>query len=500
MMTCRARMLMGDHPTRCGRPHVTQVSDTEAYMIWEEPEHDGNSYIQFYRVDYHKPGDERWTTATFSIDECALVKGLKSDTSYRFRVAAINKFGTSPYSWASVEIRTKKHGAASIDIDPETKNILLRSRQATRKPSPDPSPASSRRESLEDEVDFEKVEQKEKDLGDPFGREVHLQEGIDPEKYLKFGSEVWRGRFTILRNVKPVEGKKVKRVAKVMSYDKNKPDDLREYEMLKSVKQEHIVQLFEAYTWEGHVILVLEKLYGENVARSLSLKNRYNEHQVSGIIKQVLDAFQFLHHRGIVHLNLQPDNVIMVSRRRLDIKIIDFGRARRITSYEGEKIARDGTAEYMAPEKVSKEDVGVAADIWGVGILAFILLSGASPFRGETDEDTYANISHVRYDAHALYHNVTKYALKFIFQTLKRNAKSRLTTEECLDHRWLQLNQHWVKQRKAAIFATDKLRLFEEDYIRRRMEGQPARALLQKYGCVDVFGSDEEEDIFPSAD
>lgn len=62
---------------------------------------------------------------------------------------------------------------------------------------------------------------------------------------------------------------------------------------------------------------------------------------------QVLDAFQFLHHRGIVHLNLQPDNVIMVSRRRFDVKLIDFGRARKITTYEGERLACEGTVEYM---------------------------------------------------------------------------------------------------------------------------------------------------------
>ena len=56
---------------------------------------------------------------------------------------------------------------------------------------------------------------------------------------------------------------------------------------------------------------------------------------------------QFLHHRGIVHLNLQPDNVIMVSRRRFDVKLVDFGRARKVSSYEGEKVDRLGTAEFM---------------------------------------------------------------------------------------------------------------------------------------------------------
>ena len=66
---------------------------------------------------------------------------------------------------------------------------------------------------------------------------------------------------------------------------------------------------------------------------------------------QVLDGLQYLHHRGVVHLNVQPDNVVMVSRRRLDIKLIDFGRARKITSTEGVFVEREGTAEFMGKYK-----------------------------------------------------------------------------------------------------------------------------------------------------
>ena len=49
-------LFCADNPTRPGRPHVTKVSDREVYMIWEEPESDGNSYISSYRVDWHRPG------------------------------------------------------------------------------------------------------------------------------------------------------------------------------------------------------------------------------------------------------------------------------------------------------------------------------------------------------------------------------------------------------------------------------------------------------------
>ena len=62
---------------------------------------------------------------------------------------------------------------------------------------------------------------------------------------------------------------------------------------------------------------------------------------------QVLDAVQFLHHRGIVHLNIQPDNIIMQSRRRFDVKLVDFGLAQKITTIDGVAVDRVGLAEFM---------------------------------------------------------------------------------------------------------------------------------------------------------
>ena len=91
-----------------------------------------------------------------------------------------------------------------------------------------------------------------------------------------------------MKNVKPKEGRKVRRVAKILCYDESNPDDsLREYEMLKGIRQQHIVRLYEAFLHNNFVYLIFEKLYGENVARSLSLKNKYNEHHVTSIVKQV---------------------------------------------------------------------------------------------------------------------------------------------------------------------------------------------------------------------
>lgn len=77
-------------------------------------------------------------------------------------------------------------------------------------------------------------------------------------------------------------------VGKVTEYDsKNPGESLREFDMLKSIKQGHIIKMLDGYVWGGCVVLTFEKLFGESVVRSLSFKNRYDEHTVTSIIKQV---------------------------------------------------------------------------------------------------------------------------------------------------------------------------------------------------------------------
>ena len=103
----------------------------------------------------------------------------------------------------------------------------------------------------------------------------------------------YRGCFSLVRDVDSKHGAKSRRVAKISTYDPTKPEDgLREFEMLKAVRQEHVIRLHEAFLYNDFLVLVIEKMYGESVARSLSLKNRYNEQTVTEVIKQVSFCYQ----------------------------------------------------------------------------------------------------------------------------------------------------------------------------------------------------------------
>ena len=103
-----------------------------------------------------------------------------------------------------------------------------------------------------------------------------------------------------------------------------------------------------------------------------SYKSKYTEDMVAIVIRQVLDGLQFLHYHGYAHLNIQPSSVMMVSRRRLDVRIVDFGLVQKINT-ESQEVPAEGNPEFMAPEVVVKEKTSFSADIWSVGVLAFLL-------------------------------------------------------------------------------------------------------------------------------
>ncbi|XP_055959480.1 obscurin-like [Patella vulgata] len=450
--TSRARLLAGDVPNRPGRPVVTQITSDSALIIWEAPKSDGNSDILFYKVDYKRLGDERWTTAVKILHECAVVKGLKPDTGYRFRVSCMNQFGMSPYSWSSIQVVTKQSGG-EIQLDEEQQLALAKSHQAEEQLTPD----SSRRETKDDT-----------DLLDDSTEEPKLQKS-SPESVYKFTDSVWKGKFSDVRHCTNV-GTKAERVVKIIpvSSEADAEKD-REYSILREVRHNNIARLYNAYFASGKLYLFFERLYGDHIVRQLAYKRRYSEDNVATVIRQVLNALQFLHRIGIAHLNIQPGSVVTASRRHLDVKLIDFGLSQKIPNQDGVLVPRVGYPDFMPPEVIAQERVTETADIWGVAALTFLLLSGESPYSGDCDESTLLNIVYNRYDPHDLYDNISKEALKFIFKIMKRLPRNRLSLQDCLEHKWLLLSDAMVKTRQEAVFLTNKMRKFCKEYDAKRL-------------------------------
>lgn len=96
----------------------------------------------------------------------------------------------------------------------------------------------------------------------------------------------------------------------------------------------------------------MEKLQGADVLTYLASRHEYTEQTVATIVSQILDGLQYLHWRGLCHLDLQPDNVVMCSIRSVQIKLVDFGSAHRVTKM-GTKVPIVGHPDYICEYKTT---------------------------------------------------------------------------------------------------------------------------------------------------
>ncbi|KAK7082619.1 hypothetical protein SK128_004413 [Halocaridina rubra] len=212
----------------------------------------------------------------------------------------------------------------------------------------------------------------------------------------------------------------------------------REVHVLQTLdKHQNIISLHQVFDNGQHVILVLELVRGGELFEHISERERLSEEEASSFMHQILQGVKHMHFNSIAHLDLKPENVLLLSKNRQHIKLIDFGLSRMLTHAEE---VRDimGTAEFVAPEIVNYEPLCLATDMWAIGVITYILLSGASPFLGDTQQETYNNITAVDYTFDTEdFSGTSDLAKDFISQLLLKDARKRLTVEQSLAHPWI---------------------------------------------------------------
>ncbi|KAM7159312.1 death-associated protein kinase 2 isoform 9-T11 [Molossus nigricans] len=173
------------------------------------------------------------------------------------------------------------------------------------------------------------------------------------------------------------------------------------------------------------------------------------EHPAAGAASQRHHAARRLRepHRRGAHPGA-PENIMLLDKNIPvpHIKLIDFGLAHEIEDgVEFKNIF--GTPEFVAPEIVNYEPLGLEADMWSIGVITYILhvfsfcvlsLSGASPFLGDTKQETLANITAVSYDFdEEFFSQTSELAKDFIRKLLVKETRKRLTIQEALRHPWI---------------------------------------------------------------
>lgn len=215
-----------------------------------------------------------------------------------------------------------------------------------------------------------------------------------------------------------------------------------EAEMMRGLDHPNIIRIKDTYETESWIFIVMEYVRGGDLFDRIIERGRYSEVNTRSAMIQILDAVQYLHSKDICHRDLKPENILLVSKESdCELKITDFGLAKR-TNQEGLKTFC-GTPQYFAPEVLKRRGdsvsgssrYGMKADMWSLGVVLYILLSGQFPF---TEDSLFNQIEHAQYSfTGPEWSGVSREALHFIRSLMTLRPDQRLSVTDALKHPWI---------------------------------------------------------------
>lgn len=213
----------------------------------------------------------------------------------------------------------------------------------------------------------------------------------------------------------------------------------------------NIVQLYETYEDKSKIYLVMELVTGGELFDRIVEKGSYTEKDASDLIRQILEAVDYMHEQGVVHRDLKPENLLFYSPDDdSKIMISDFGLSKMEDS--GIMATACGTPGYVAPEVLAQRPYGKAVDIWSIGVISYILLCGYPPFYDENDANLFAQILKGEFEFDSPYWDeISDSAKDFIRHLMCVNVEKRYTCKLALAHPWISGNAAGNKNIHATV-------------------------------------------------
>ncbi|RRT53743.1 hypothetical protein BHE74_00011894 [Ensete ventricosum] len=280
-------------------------------------------------------------------------------------------------------------------------------------------------------------------------------------------------------------------------------DVRREVKILRALTgHNNLVHFYDAYEDNDNVYIIMELCEGgELLDRILSRGGTYSENDAKAVMLQILNVVAFCHLQGVVHRDLKPENFLFTSKdENSQLKAIDFGLSDFVKPDER---LNDivGSAYYVAPE-VLHRSYSTEADVWSIGVIAYILLCGSRPFWARTESGIFRAV--LKADpsfTEPPWTSISPEAKDFVKRLLSKDPRRRMTAAQALCHPWIR-NYNDIKVpldilvfrlikaylrssslRKAALRALSKtLTVDELFYLKRQF------SLLEptKHGCINL--------------
>uniref|UniRef100_A0AAR2LHW1 Serine/threonine-protein kinase n=1 Tax=Pygocentrus nattereri TaxID=42514 RepID=A0AAR2LHW1_PYGNA len=279
-----------------------------------------------------------------------------------------------------------------------------------------------------------------------------IKENVDISSvYQIFADEVLgSGQFGIVYGGKHRKTKRdvaIKVIDKMRFPTKQESQLRNEVAILQNLHHPGIVNLECMFETPERVFVVMEKLHGDMLEMILSSeKSRLPERLTKFLVTQILVALRHLHFKNIVHCDLKPENVLLASAEPFpQVKLCDFGFARII----GEKSFRRsvvGTPAYLAPEVLRSKGYNRSLDMWSVGVIVYVSLSGTFPFNEDEDINDQIQNAAFMYPPNP-WKEISGEAIDLINNLLQVKMRKRFSVDKSLSHPWLQDYQTWLDLR-----------------------------------------------------
>ncbi|KAJ9597767.1 hypothetical protein L9F63_011375, partial [Diploptera punctata] len=239
-----------------------------------------------------------------------------------------------------------------------------------------------------------------------------------------------------------------------------------EVSILQNLSHPGVVNLERMFETPERIFVVMEKLKGDMLEMILSSKNgKLSERITKFLITQILIALKHLHSENIVHCDLKPENVLLSSDSDFpQVKLCDFGFARII----GEKSFRRsvvGTPAYLAPEVLRNKGYDRSLDMWSVGVIVYVSLSGTFPFNEDEDINEQIQNAAFMYPPNP-WKEISLDAIDLINNLLQVKQRKRFTVAKSLAHIWLQDYQTWCDLRRLETQVGNRYLTHESDDAR----------------------------------
>lgn len=215
----------------------------------------------------------------------------------------------------------------------------------------------------------------------------------------------------------------------------------REIDIMRRLKHPNIVGLYDVFETKATISLVMELVAGGELYEQIVEKGSFTEDDAAAVLYQVLSATAYLHENGIAHRDLKPENILLSNQSKNTVKIADFGLSK---DFAGDSVMSTccGSPSYVAPEILEQGEYSNACDIWSIGVILYVLLSGYLPFYGNTQEELFDKILTASFSFNnKCWADISEQAKDLVSKMLTLRPEDRPSAEECLKHPWFSVTK-----------------------------------------------------------